>query len=214
MKDTGLGLVCSRSASSERLAALLDMCVEDVLDSYQTKLQTVESPLVANVDVWTRLRIQTDFILKDAVRRLRGEEVILQGREDRIYEFIEASYDSERVRPGESLRAAAHLPESALSVVAERSRGGVPQSQLVRLCLAIHYSVVDLVAKAADSYGDYLIRRVHESHRDERKRISRELHDRVAHPMAHGRHLPEHRTLRGAQARRARESGEQAQSVT
>ncbi len=39
------------------------------------------------------------------------------------------------------------------------------------------------VTRAALAYGSYLLEKVHESHADERRRISRELHNRVAHSI-------------------------------
>ena len=44
-------------------------------------------------------------------------------------------------------------------------------------------SITERVAAASEAYVNYLLDRVRESHADERRRLGRELHDRVAHAI-------------------------------
>ena len=64
----------------------------------------------------------------------------------------------------------------------------MPQSltsgrETATIASAIQTSVMEHVAGGVVAYTDFLLGKVHEAHVDERRRISRELHDEVAHSI-------------------------------
>jgi signal transduction histidine kinase len=88
------------------------------------------------------------------------------------------------MHPSESLRAVAALSEAALSVVVEELPSSpISRSGVAAVALTIQRSIMERVARASVAYGNYLLAKLHEAHADERRRISRELHDRVAHSI-------------------------------
>ena len=56
-------------------------------------------------------------------------------------------------------------------------------SEVTAVALSIQKIFMERVTRAGLAYANYLLEKVHESHADERRRISRELHDRVVHPI-------------------------------
>lgn len=140
-------------------------------------------------EVYTReqLRKEARAALEDAGEALRGAGRSPLEIEDHLYQSLEESRGEGVIHPDESLRAVSALSGAALSVVAEEL-SGPPAASPVEFAGVAHKlqeSITERMARAAlVSYVDYLLRKVHESGAEERHRISRELHDRVAHSMA------------------------------
>ena len=146
----------------------------------------MKSPLVAEAETREQLRSQARSILKEVAADLRGREApsATQQSEDHLSENIGVSRASGNVHASESLRAVVALSEAALLVVVD----GLPPSSTLRtdiatVALALQKSIMERVARAGVAYANYLLEKAHESHADERRRISRELHDRVAHSI-------------------------------
>lgn len=123
-------------------------------------------------------------MLEEVASSLRHQEEALWTQEDQLSKAIGISRARKNIHATESLRAVVALSEAALSVVVDN----LPHSQdsardLATVALAIQKSIMERVMNASIAYGNYLLNKLHESHADERRRISRELHDRVAHSI-------------------------------
>jgi signal transduction histidine kinase len=180
-------------------ADVLEMCSEEILADYERRLLEARSPLVADLRARHQLRAQARRVLTDVAGSLRGTDGTPEEgppallprpapapaeKADPLSASIGAARASEGVHASESLRAVAVLSEAALSAVVD----GLPPSgssrrEVAAVALAIQQSIMERVSRASLAYVGYLLRKVHESHADERRRIGRELHDRVAHSI-------------------------------
>jgi len=166
-------------------AEILESRFKEVFATYEERLLAMGSPLVADVETREQLRAQARSILGEVAADLRGQEAPSSMRQkDDLSETIGASRASKGVHASESLRAVAALSEAALSVVVDNlPPSPTSRKEVAVVALAIQNSIMERVARAAVTYTNYLLEKVHESHADERRRISRELHDRVAHSI-------------------------------
>ena len=167
-------------------ANLFDARFEEIFAIYEKRLLAMDSPLIAGAEMREQLRAQARSILREVAATLRGREIPAdtQQSEDRLSERIGASRARDNVHASESLRAVVALSEAALSVVVDNlPPSPTSRREVAAVALAIQKSIMERVARAGVAYASYLLEKVHESHADERRRISRELHDRVAHSI-------------------------------
>jgi signal transduction histidine kinase len=97
---------------------------------------------------------------------------------------IGAERASAGIHPVQSLHAASLIYEAGLPVVAEALAGAGWESPAQEAGLALNRAIMDRMKAAASTYVDYLLTKVHSSHRDERRRLARELHDMAAPAVA------------------------------
>lgn len=166
-------------------AEIIESRFEEILATYEELLLAMGSPLVAEAETREQLRIHAHSTLEEVARSLRGSETPSAKQQSKDHsETIGVSRASGSVHASESLRAVAALSEAALSVVVNNLPPS-PNSgeEVAAVALDIQKIIMEHVARAGVAYASYLLEKVHESHADERRRISRELHDRVAHSI-------------------------------
>lgn len=211
-----VGMRASQAYPSE-VANVLETRSEKIIADYERRLLEMDSPLVAEASTREQLKAQAYSILKDVAITLRSKEGSSQTgpEEDPLSECIGESRARERVHASESLRAVVALSEAALSVVVDNlPPSQVSRTQVAAVALAIQKSVMEHVARASVSYVNYLLSKVHESHADERRRIGRELHDRVAHSiMVVFRSLELHEMYKAQESTKAQEKLEFAKKM-
>ena len=165
-------------------AKVLEPCFEDIFLAYEERLLAINSPLVAEAETREQLREQARSILQEVAADLRGREAPTDAPQDHLSEAIGVSRARGNVHASESLRAVVALSEAALLVVsAHLPSSSNLRNDIVAVALAVQKSIMEHVTKAGVAYANYLLQKAHESHADERRRISRELHDRVAHSI-------------------------------
>jgi signal transduction histidine kinase len=168
------------------VADVLEVRLEEILAVYEGRLADMQSPLIAEADSREQLRAHARAILRDVASSLRGREEPPEelGNGNYLSEAVGASRARELVHPSESIRAVIALSEATLSVVVENlPPSNTSRSEVAAVALAVQRSIIERVARASVSYGGYLLERIHASHAEERRRIGRELHDRVAHSI-------------------------------
>ena len=119
-----------------------------------------------------------------AARVLRGKEESLLAVEEEIYRNIEDSEEPLNPHPDESFRAGVALCKAAVHVVVENIPDPSSPREVAEVSLTVQEVVMDRVSRLVmASYVDYLLTKVRETQGEERRRFSRELHDRLAHDM-------------------------------
>jgi len=167
-----------------RAAGILEGGFDEIFAGYMGELRAMHSPLLEDAEIGEQLKTQARMALKDAAAILRGEYRRAGLPDDGLSEAVAASRARRSVHPSESLRAVTALLRAALSVVAdELPTSPTSRKEVAAVAVALHEGIMARVTRAAIAYGDYLLGEVHRAHADERRRIGRELHDRVAHSI-------------------------------
>lgn len=170
----------SASAAPVWAAEILERRQASILSDFEARLRALESPLLSDSQTGEQLKAQARAILGDIATLLRGGAA----PEDELSEVIGSSRADRRIHPGESLRAALELSEAALFAVVEELTSGISRAEVAEVAAAIQRATMERVARASVSYIDRLLREASQAHIEERRRISRELHDRVANSLA------------------------------
>lgn len=185
----------ARGPSQNRLAQDADSWWladrDEILASYLQLLRGIRSPLLGSVELTAQVSAQLYSVI-DAVAATRDGTVQLFGRigsivgDEGLSEAIGRNRASSGVHPSQSLEAAALIFEAALPKMARRlARRGDPSPELTAGRL-LNAAILDRMALAARAYVDHLLGKAYTSTRDERRRLSRELHDVAAPAVAVG----------------------------
>jgi signal transduction histidine kinase len=168
-------------------AEVLEVHFEEVLEVYDEQLLAMGSTLVAEEETHEQLRVQAHCVLREVTKRLGTVEApsgIQQQWENQLPETLGASKARRDLQAREALEVGLALSNAALSVVVDN----LPQSLTsgrgtATIASAIQTSVMEHVARGVVAYTDFLLEKIREAHVDERRRMSRELHDEVAHSI-------------------------------
>ena len=166
-------------------ARILDERFGEIFEHYERLLRETNSLLIVGGGT-TPAQLETNArsVLGRAARVLRGEERSLMAVEEEIYRNIESSDEPLNPHPDESFRAGVALCKAAVTVVVRNLAPGAPPEEIAGIALAVQEIVMDRVSRMVmASYVDYLLTKVKETQGEERRRFSRELHDRLAHEM-------------------------------
>jgi signal transduction histidine kinase len=147
------------------------------------RLRELHSPLAASAQASTQLRYQLGSVLDD-VESLGDPATATDLRVARLAEEIGAARAMLGVHPVESVRAAIEMFQVLQPLVIHevRAHSGA-DDDLADAIVTLNTSIMRRVGLGAVSYATYLLKKVNNSHRDERNRIARELHDRAAHSI-------------------------------
>ena len=166
-------------------AQVLGERFEQIFEDYEGNLAESGSLLIVG-DGTTReqLKKNASDVIRRAASVLGGEERSLLAVEEEIYRNIQASDEPLNPHPDESFRAGVALCKAAVGVVVKNLLPGASPKNVAGIALAVQEIVMDRVSRMVmASYVDYLLTKVKETQFEERRRFSRELHDRLAHSM-------------------------------
>jgi signal transduction histidine kinase len=166
-------------------ARILEERFWEIFEDYKRHLREIRSLLIVG-DGTTPEQLETNArsVLGRAAKVLSGEERSLLAVEEEIYRNIESSDEPLNPHPDESFRAGVALCKAAVTVVVRNLVPGTSSENIAKIALAVQEIVMDRVSRMVmASYVDYLLTKVKETQFEERRRYSRELHDRLAHRM-------------------------------
>ena len=166
-------------------ARILEERFWEIFEDYKCRLREMKSLLIVG-DGTTPEQLENNArsVLGRAAKVLGGEERSLLAVEEEIYRNIESSVEPLNPHPDESFRAGVALCKATVTVVVKNLVPATPPEKIAEIALAVQEIVMDRVSRMVmASYVDYLLTKVKETQFEERRRYSRELHDRLAHQM-------------------------------
>jgi signal transduction histidine kinase len=178
-----MGTGDQRSAvEADRLAELIRRQTARILADYQDALASLGNAIVENPVSLQQARENAQQILADVCASLNAGEVRV-GETFRLVSWnIGVTRASDGVHPTESLQASSVFFRTVLAVAAE-TLGTEPEafSLLMMVAMALERSITLRVRTAMAGYTSFLLNQVHEAQVTERRRIARDLHDRIGH---------------------------------
>lgn len=178
---------CSNSGASEchaRFAALIEGSRAAILACYRAALETSRSPDFPDPCCRERLAEVGSQILSEVAARVRAErKQIDDGYRLSAYPIGEPA--SRQLCPSEWHRAAALFSDVTVGALANHARS-YPElfDCFVTAVQALNLSLALRVELATVDYTSYLLNRIHKANVDERRRIARELHDRLGEGLS------------------------------
>jgi signal transduction histidine kinase len=204
-------------AEPPRAAQILEERFGEIFEDYERQLREAGSLLgVGEGNTREQIDRNARDVLERAAKVLRGEKRSLLAVEEEIYRNIEDSKEPLNPHPDESFRARVASCKATVSVVVRNMPPGSSSPEKVaEIALAVQEIIMDPVSRMVmASYIDCLLTKVKETQTEERRRFSRELHDRLAHQMTVvGQSIDLYRSLEKRDPRRARERLDLAQTT-
>ncbi|MEV0001583.1 ATP-binding protein [Micromonospora sp. NPDC050980] len=163
---------------SEALASYLRAAIPDIVASFERRLVKQDSPLFRSDDSREQIVAHARHLLDDLLAELDGEHQETARRT--LASDIGATRAAQGFHPGDSVRAAGILFDVLLRTIGAHLGDRPDRSELTLLvALTMNTVLVRALGQAADAYGGFLLNRLHSAHVEERRRISREVHDRI-----------------------------------
>lgn len=175
-----------RREAHDLVAASVDRHRADIAGRVLQSLRRAGSRLARDPATNDQLRAQVARVLDDTVAMLRGDpNADTAQRPDPASIEIGRQRARHGIHPAESVRAETALFRTALETIAPDLRHAAdPVDSLARFCLALQRSLARRADLVGRSYFTYLLDKIYHSHAQHRLRLSRELHDQVAHTAA------------------------------
>jgi signal transduction histidine kinase len=160
---------------------------EHIERRYLALLRQANSPLLNSESILTQVVAQLYSILDSLSVGLRwnaAQDSRSNSEEYRMSVVIGKSRATSGANPAQSLKAASMIFEAALPAVSQRlGELGNPTPDR-DAALLLNRAIMDRMSVAAMSYIDVLLTKAQGANQDERRRVSRELHDVAAPAVA------------------------------
>ncbi|ROO59057.1 histidine kinase/DNA gyrase B/HSP90-like ATPase [Micromonospora sp. Llam0] len=160
--------------------------LDEIFVAFTTALRQQGNQLISRPEVVEQLAGQVASVLDDVAAQLElpdAPRVALTGEARLSSVEIGAQRAEHGIHPVESLRAAITLFEVGLPII-NREFDPSDSISATRISNLFHKAIMARVAIGSMSYVTFLMAKLQESRQEERRRIARELHDRVLHGMS------------------------------
>jgi signal transduction histidine kinase len=165
------------------MATGITALMPQIFEEYEASLAEQDSPLLRSSVSRTQILSHARQLLDDLVDNLSGRHAASTRRT--LAADIGSSRAAQGFHPGESLRAAGILFDVVMRAAVGPARASESyEESLLAVALNMNAVLVRALGVAANSYAAFQLDRIHEAHVEERRRISRELHDRIGHGVS------------------------------
>ncbi|MDI5940385.1 MULTISPECIES: sensor histidine kinase [unclassified Micromonospora] len=185
----------------------------EILDAYEQRLRATGNAIFADPEARRQALCQANAVIDDVDRYGASGTAEMTPVATPFTLSVGRDRAQRGIHPVQSLRAATLLFEAALPpLIREYARGDADDGAVTATIAAtLHRTIMARIETGALSYVGFLLERVFTSHLAERRRIGRELHDRVAHAIGVGlQHLDLHRIYQKRRSDRAEGKLDQA----
>ncbi|GAB3132862.1 histidine kinase [Microbispora hainanensis] len=165
--------------------AFLEVHRSEILEAYARNLAALDSPISRDPIALRQAMANAEQILDDVAETLRAGTIKVGDSHKMIAWEVGATRAASGVHPDESLRAASVWFQAVVTCLMERMPGDGESMRLLTLVvLGLERSITTRIREASASYSSFLLDKVHEAQVEERRRIARELHDRLGHGLS------------------------------
>ncbi|NJP96258.1 hypothetical protein HCN51_43655 [Nonomuraea sp. FMUSA5-5] len=171
------------------LADHLDAERPAILAAYQAELEGVHSPLIDDHASRPQLLAHAAVTISDVVRSVRLGRAALDEGYKLLARDIGKRRAESRLNPRASLQAATYLVDVVMNAALDYLADREGAQELLRLVVrALTESVIMRVNEASLAYSSQLLHDINAAHVEERRRIARDLHDRVGSGLGVAHH--------------------------
>jgi signal transduction histidine kinase len=169
------------------LAQLLDASGEEIIEHCLHDLTALGNAVSRDPEAAAQLAGHYRAIIADVSGSLRAGRVTVDESYKLTARSIGAARAAGNIHPGESLQASSVFFERVLTTTAKliddspMTQGAATQQLFQIAALALESSLTGRVREAFAAYTSFLLTKVHEAQVNERRRIARDLHDRIGH---------------------------------
>jgi signal transduction histidine kinase len=169
----------------ERFAGLISAEYAAILADYGRKLQALGSPVVADPRAREQAIRGCADIITDVVASVRGSGHRADDHDKMLAQMIGQTRADSWLSPADLLWAATAFYEVTVTSLARHV--SVDPELLpcfVTAIIALNESISGWIREATLAYTGFLLERVDQAHVDERRRIARDLHDRLGEGLS------------------------------
>jgi signal transduction histidine kinase len=152
-----------------------------MINRYEGALRAIDSPLLSDELTRSEALGHARHIVQRLAERVSGVE---EGIQYALARDIGATRASTGIHASESLRAADALFTCVVTTLAERLGAAAAGQDVALAAVSLQQILANIMRVASDAYTGVLLNRVHQAQVEERRRISRELHDRIGHGVS------------------------------
>uniref|UniRef100_A0AAU3GYV5 Oxygen sensor histidine kinase NreB n=1 Tax=Streptomyces sp. NBC_01401 TaxID=2903854 RepID=A0AAU3GYV5_9ACTN len=167
------------------MADLIEERASEIIEAYQAELRSSGNAVAGGEISLEQALTNGRHIIADVVNSLRVGRIQIDKRYKLLAWGIGTTRAADGVHPRESVQASSVFFHTALSAMFGFL---IPEPEALEtfafITMALERSITLRIREAVAGYTGLLLNKVHEAQIGERRRIARELHDRVGHSMS------------------------------
>ena len=169
----------------EQLAQLIGEDRDAILEAYARALSERQNPLSGEPRGFSQAMEHCSQIISDVIASALSGYVRIDDSYKLLAWTIGESRAESGIRPEDSMHAAVALFEATVSILARHvSEDPEIFPSFVTAILALNESLSKRVREGTLAYTSYLLDHIHQEHAHERRRIARDLHDRLGERLS------------------------------
>ncbi|RGD62133.1 sensor histidine kinase [Kitasatospora xanthocidica] len=179
------GLEKAALTTRQQVADLIEQRTPEIVEAYEASLRAAGNAIAQSPASLDQALATARQIVADVVTSLRVGQVEVDQTCKLLAWDVGATRAADGVHPRESVQASSAFFHAALSTIFSHLPPGSRQvDTLTLITLALERGVALRIRESVAAYTGLLVDKIHEAQLDERRRIARELHDRIGHGMS------------------------------